>query len=77
LRSKGRLTEQGVLSKRACISFLSGLCYTQTMKALNTIFSELLPLCRELKLILPSESIEDFSNKHEILRALKNHKIKK
>ena len=39
---------------------------------LETILSEVQSLRREVALFLPTESIDDFSNKNEILVALKN-----
>ena len=40
--------------------------------SLETTLTELQSLRREVALFLPTESIEDFSNKKEILVALKN-----
>ena len=39
---------------------------------LDTILTEIQSLRREVGLFLPTESIDDFSNKKEILAALKN-----
>ena len=39
---------------------------------LDAILSEVKSLRREVALFLPTESIDDFSNKKEILTALKN-----
>lgn len=49
-------------------------CYTEVMKSatLDTVLTEIKSLRREVSLFLPTESIEDFSNKKEILAALKN-----
>lgn len=42
------------------------------MATLDTILNEVRSLRREVGLFLPTESIDDFANKKEILAALKN-----
>jgi hypothetical protein len=39
---------------------------------LDTILTEIKSLRREVTLFMPSESVNDFSNKREIVTALKN-----
>ena len=44
---------------------------TNESKPLNNILAEIQSLRRELALFLPTESIDDYQNKEEILSALK------